>query len=107
KEIATCLYAGIMTDTGSFRFPSTSSNTHRIIADLIDRGAKNDRIHQNIFDSKSADQLKLLGVALQNLQVFEEYKTALITLTQEELDQHNFKKGDTEGFVNYGLSLSG
>lgn len=107
QDIATCLYAGIMTDTGSFRFPSTSSNTHRIIADLIDRGAKNDQIHQNIFDSKSAEQLKLLGVALQNLQVFEDYKTALITLSQEDLDQHSFKKGDTEGFVNFGLSLTG
>ncbi len=106
-EMATCLYAGIMTDTGSFRFSSTSSQTHCIVARLIDKGADNARIHQNIFDTKSEDQLKLLGVALNNLKVFEEYRTAYITLSQKELDTHHFRKGDTEGFVNYGLMLDG
>lgn len=103
--IASCIYVGIMTDTGSFRFASTSSATHRIIADLIDKGADNARIHQNTFDTKSADQLKLLGTALDNLVILKEKHTAYITLTQKELDDHNFKKGDTEGFVNYGLSM--
>jgi|SRR5690625_1164675 len=106
-RIATCLYAGIMTDTGSFRYPSTSSNTHRVIADLIDKGANNALIHQNIFDTRTPDQLRLLGVALKNLKVLSSLNTAYITLTQKELDDHNFKKGDTEGFVNYGLSLKG
>ena len=106
-EIATCLYAGIMTDTGSFRFSSTSSNTHRVIADLIDKGAKNDQIHNNIFDTNSEDKLQLLGTALKNLKVNKELRTAYISLSQEELNRHNFKKGDTEGFVNYGLSLEG
>lgn len=106
-EIATCLYVGIMTDTGSFRFPSTSSQTHRIIADLIDKGANNARIHQNVYDTKTIDQLKLLGVALNNLSVFDHLKTAYISLSQEELDKHNYKKGDTEGIVNYGLSIKG
>jgi len=106
-EIATCLYAGIMTDTGSFRFSSTSSDTHRAIADLIDKGAKNDQIHNNIFDTNSENKLQLLGTALQNLRVNKELRTAYISLSQEELDKHNFKKGDTEGFVNYGLSLDG
>lgn len=106
-EIATCLYTGIMTDTGSFRFSSTSSHTHRVIADLIDKGAENDKIHNNIFDTNSENKLQLLGTALQNLKVDKELKTAYISLSQEELNRHNFKKGDTEGFVNYGLSLDG
>lgn len=106
-EIATNLYTGIMTDTGSFRFPSTSPITHRVIADLIESGAVNGTIHQNVFDTSSPDRMKLLGVALNNLVILEEYKTAYITLTQKELDDHNFKKGDTEGFVNYGLAIDG
>lgn len=106
-EIATCLYAGIMTDTGSFRFSSTSSDTHRVVADLIEKGADNSAIHNRVFDTNSINGLQLLGTALQNLRVNQELKTAYITLSQEELDRHNFQKGDTEGFVNYGLSLSG
>ncbi|MGB7784761.1 MAG: bifunctional oligoribonuclease/PAP phosphatase NrnA [Salinimicrobium sp.] len=105
--MATCLYTGIMTDTGSFRYRSTTSLTHRVVADLIDKGADNTSIHENVFDTSSYGQLQLLGCALQNLKVVEGYRTAYITLTQEELDRHNFKKGDTEGFVNYGLSLNG
>ncbi len=106
-EIATCLYAGIMTDTGSFRFRSTSSETHRVIADLIDKGADNAYIHQQIYDTSSQSRLQLLGVALQNLKVNKKLRTAYITLSQAELDKNNFKRGDTEGFVNYGLSLEG
>ncbi len=106
-SIATCLYTGIMTDTGSFRYRSTTSMTHRVLADLIDRGADNTSIHENIYDTNSYSRLQLLGLALQNLTVVEGYRTAYITLTQEELDRYNFKKGDTEGFVNYGLSLTG
>jgi len=106
-EIATCLYTGIMTDTGSFRFRSTTSTTHRVIAALIDKGADNTLIHQMIYDTYSANRMQLLGVALQNLRVNKELRTAYITLSQEELDANNFKKGDTEGFVNYGLALEG
>jgi phosphoesterase RecJ-like protein len=106
-EIATCLYVGIMTDTGSFRFSATSAETHRVIADLIDKGAVNHEIHNNIFDTFNENRLQLLGTALQNLRVKPEFKTAYISLTQEELDKHNFQKGDTEGFVNYGLSIEG
>lgn len=105
EEIATCLYTGIMTDTGSFRFSTTSSTTHRVIAELMDSGAKNSYIHESVFDTNTADRIKLLGTALNNLRILKEYKTAFITLTQAELDAHNFKKGDTEGFVNYGLSI--
>jgi len=107
KDIATCLYTGIMTDTGSFRFRSTTSKTHRIIADLIDKGAQNDRIHNNVYDSNSYNRLLLLGQALSNLQILPDYKTAFITLTDEEKKRFDFQKGDTEGVVNYALSLKG
>lgn len=106
-EVASCLYTGIMTDTGSFRFPSTTSKTHRIIADLIDAGANNSQIHQNTFDNNAVSRLHLLGKALQNLKVLEELNTAYIYLSQEDLNSNKFKKGDTEGFVNYALSLKG
>ena len=106
-QIATCLYTGIMTDTGSFRYRSTTSLTHRVVAKLIEKGADNTNIHENIYDTSTYSQLQLLGCALQNLRVVEGLRTAFITLTQEELDRHHFRKGDTEGFVNYGLSLSG
>lgn len=106
-DMATCIYIGIMTDTGSFRFRSTTSTTHKIIADLIDRGANNTEIHELIYDSNTYSRLQLRGVALKNLKVLPEYQTAYITLSQKELDDHNFKKGDTEGFVNMGLSIEG
>ena len=107
SKISTCLYTGIMTDTGSFRFRSTTSLTHRVIADLIDKGAVNDRIHSNIYDSNSYGRMQLLGQALSNLKVLPVFKTAYITLTQEEKTINDFKKGDTEGFVNYALSIQG
>jgi len=106
-DIATCLYTGIMTDTGSFRFPSTTSATHHIIGNLIKKGANNSEIHNNIMDTNSYERTQLLGRALSNLKVIPEYRTAYITLSQDELNLFNFKKGDTEGFVNYGLSLKG
>ncbi|CAM1349831.1 MULTISPECIES: DHH family phosphoesterase [Tenacibaculum] len=107
ENIATCLYTGIMTDTGSFRFRSTTSTTHRVIADLIDKGAENDRIHSNVHDANSYNRLLLLGQALSNMKVLPEYKTAFITLTEEEKKQFHYEKGDTEGVVNYALSLKG
>ena len=105
KDIATCLYTGIMTDTGSFRFPSTTSKTHRVIAELTEKGADNTAIHNAIYDTNSPERMQLLGCALKNLKVVPHLRTAYITLSQEELNTFNFKKGDTEGFVNYGLSI--
>lgn len=105
SDIATCLYAGILTDTGSFRFPSSTSTTHKVAADLIDKGADHSEIYNAIYDTNSHERLQLLGVALKNLKVLPEYRTAFITLSQEELNAANFRKGDTEGFVNYGLSI--
>ncbi len=107
KEIAINLYTGIMTDTGSFRFSSTSPTTHRVAAKLIEAGAESAIINQNVYDTNSPERMKLLGVALNNLVILPEMHTAYITLTQKELDDHNFKKGDTEGFVNYALSVKG
>jgi len=107
KTIATCIYTGITTDTGSFRFSSTTSTTHRIVADLIDLGINNSAIHNSLFDDNSANRLQLLGRALQNIKVFPEYKTSYITLSQKELDEFHYQKGDTEGIVNYGLSIKG
>lgn len=105
KNIATCLYVGIMTDTGSFRFRSTTSTTHRIIAKLIDQGADNNTIHNNVYDTNSYNRLQLLGCALSNLKIVPESRTAYITLSQKELNAFDYKKGDTEGVVNYALSL--
>jgi phosphoesterase RecJ-like protein len=107
SNIATCLYVGIMTDTGSFRFPSTTNTTHNIVAKLIERGANNSDIHNNVYDTNSYERLQLLGCALSNLKVIPELRTAYITLSQNELQKYNYKKGDTEGVVNYGLSLDG
>jgi phosphoesterase RecJ-like protein len=106
-DVATSLYTGIMTDTGSFRYPSTTSTTHRVVAHLIEQGADNSRIYNRVFDTNSYGRLQLLGRALSNLVVIEHLRTAYITLTQDELDEFNFQKGDTEGVVNYALSLEG
>ena len=108
KDIANCLYTGIMTDTGSFRFPSTTALTHRIIADLIAAGAENAEIHNRVYDGNTEDKIKLLGFCLgEKLTVLKEYRTAFFTLTDEELKRYNYKKGDTEGVVNYALSIEG
>jgi len=107
ENIATNLYTGIMTDTGSFRFPSTTSTTHIIVADLIEKGANNAKIYNNVYDNNSYGSLQLLGRALSNMVVIEKLKTAYITLTQDELNAFNYQKGDTEGIVNYALSVEG
>ena len=107
KTIGTCIYTGILTDSGSFRFPKTTGTTHRIIADLIDLGVENSEIPTLLFDNSSYGRLQLLGRALQNMNVITKHKTAYITLTQDELNSFNHVKGDTEGIVNYGLNIKG
>ncbi|WP_310558130.1 bifunctional oligoribonuclease/PAP phosphatase NrnA [Flavobacterium sp.] len=107
KTIGTCIYTGILTDSGSFRFPKTTGTTHRIIADLIDLGVENSEIPALLYDNSSYDRLQLLGRALQNMKILMEHKTTYTTLTQQELDHFNYIKGDTEGIVNYGLSIKG
>jgi phosphoesterase RecJ-like protein len=107
KKIATCLYTGIVTDTGSFKYKATTSTTHKIASSLLDFGIDHNKIHNRLYDTNSFSRLQLLGVALSNLKVLKNYNTAYITISQQELNSHNFKKGDTEGFVNYGLSIKG
>ena len=108
KSIANAIYMGIMTDTGSFRFSSVTGKTHTIVAHLIEAGAENSKVHEKVYDTNTESRLKLLGYCLsEKLKVFDEYHAALITLTKDELQRFNFKKGDTEGIVNYPLSIEG
>jgi phosphoesterase RecJ-like protein len=107
KDLATCIYLGIMTDTGSFKFSSTSAETHRIAAKLMEKGINTAEIQSNVFDTQTYDRTQLLGRALSNMKMIPNMQTAYTYLTLDELKAHNFKKGDTEGFVNYTLSLDG
>ena len=107
KTIATCLYTGILTDSGGFRFPKTTGTTHRIVAEFIDLGVENTEIPTLLFDNNSYDRLQLLGRAMQNMKVIFDKKTSYISLSQKELDEFNYVKGDTEGIVNYGLTIKG
>ncbi|MCK9480202.1 MAG: bifunctional oligoribonuclease/PAP phosphatase NrnA [Bacteroidia bacterium] len=107
-NVATCIYTGMMTDTGGFRFRGVSSETHVIIAALLKTGIVPADIHSKVFDSFTADRLRLIGFALsERMEVLNEYNTVLIYLTQEDLKRFNVKTGDTEGLVNYGLGIEG
>ena len=105
QAIATCLYTGIMTDTGGFRFSMTSPQTHRVAAVLLGKGANCAQIASDVLDSYSIDRLQLLGTVLDGLTYLKEYKTAYMSVSSKILKQFNFRKGDTEGFVNYGLRI--
>lgn len=107
SKIASALYTGIMTDTGSFKFPLTTDLTHKVVSDLIKKGANGSEINNLVYDNNSCDKLLLLSHTLSNMVVDVEHKTAYMYLTQHSLNKYNFKKGDTEGFVNYGLSIKG
>lgn len=108
QDIAECLYAGIMTDTGNFRFPSVTAKTHEIVAFLIGKGAQHDKVYDLVHDNNSVNRLKLLGYCLnEKLEVLPEYGTAIFSLTAEELNRFQYQKGDTEGVVNYALSIEG
>ena len=108
KDISDCIYTGILTDTGSFRFASTSSKVHRIIAKLLDKGVRSDHIGKIIYESNSFDKLKLLGYSLsKKLEIICGGRAAYIVLTRKDLSDNNYKKGDTEGIVNYALSIEG
>ena len=108
KDIAECLYAGILTDTGGFRHPNTTQNVFEVVAKLIAHGADNSKISKNIYDKNSIDRLRFLGYALsKNLEVMIDQRVAYFALSQEELRTYNSKTGDTEGLVNYALSIEG
>lgn len=107
QDIAECLYTGIMTDTGGFRFRSTSATTHRIVANLIEKGADPAKITSNTWDNNTISRLNLLSLVLGRIEVVKDGKVAILSLTRDELKSLGFEKGDTEGFVNYGLSIAG
>ncbi len=108
QDIANCLYAGLMTDTGGFRHNNTTHKEFLIASELVSRGANPSEVAKKIYDTNSLERLRLTGFALsQKLVVLPEYSTAYMTLTWEELKQFGSQTGDTEGLVNYGLSIKG
>lgn len=107
-KMGEAIYCGIMTDSGSFRFPSTTPHTHEVIAELLRIGVSNAKVHEAVFDTNTTSRLKLRGYAIDNkLEVLEYERTAIMSLTKSELIRYNYQKGDTEGLVNVGLSILG
>lgn len=108
KDICTCLFTGIMTDTGCFSFNSSLPSTWEVVADLLRSGINKDRIFDRVYNNFSAPRMKLLGFSLdQKMTVLPEYHTAYISLSREEMKMYDFQTGDSEGFVNYPLSIKG
>ncbi|MDO4762980.1 MAG: bifunctional oligoribonuclease/PAP phosphatase NrnA [Flavobacteriaceae bacterium] len=107
ENVAKCLYTGIMTDTGGFRYRSTSATTHRITAYLIEKGANPAEISSNTWDNNNVSRLKLLSLVLGRIELTKNNEIAILWLKRKELLELGFEKGDTEGFVNYGLSVLG
>jgi bifunctional oligoribonuclease and PAP phosphatase NrnA len=108
KTIGECLYTGIMTDTGSFNYNSSQPYTYFVVSKLIDLDINKDQIYWNIYDNYSVERMRLLGYCLyKKMEVFPEYHTAFISITKQELKDFNFAPGDSEGFVNYPLSIKG
>jgi len=107
SKISTCIYTGIMTDSGSFKFPSVTNRTHDIVSKLISSGAKNSYIHNAVYDNSPLSKIKILGKALENLNIIPDLKTSYMHINKTDLESLNYRKGDTEGIVNYGLSLKG
>ncbi len=106
--IGECLYAGVMTDTGSFRFPSTKASVHKMVYELKLRGLEHSHVHEELYDNFLEDRFRFIGHVLSNrMEVFYEYNTVLMSITQADLIKYNVKTGDTEGLVNYGLSIQG
>ena len=107
-NIATCLYAGVMTDTGSFRFPSTTSSVHKMVAHLKEGGLQHGKVHEALFDNFLESRFRFIGhVLLNRMELFYEYNTALIVIPQSDLVKFDVRTGDTEGLVNYPLSIKG
>lgn len=108
SDVADCLYAGVMTDTGSFRFPSTTASVHRMVAHLKEIGLEQSAIHENLFDNFLENRFRFFGnVLLNRMEIFYEYNTALIAIPQQDLIKYDIKTGDTEGLVNFPLSIKG
>lgn len=107
-DIAACLYTGVMTDTGAFRFPITTAVVHEMIADFKHKGLDHSRIHEEVYDAWSLRRMQFLGyVLLEKMEVFPKYNAAVISLSRKDLKLFNVTTGDTEGLVNYPLSIAG
>lgn len=107
-DIATCLYTGTMTDTGSFRFNSTTGSVHRMIADFLDRGLKHAPIHEAVFDNWSDKRMRFVGyMLLEKMEIFPKWRAGLIHISREDLKLFGLTTGDTEGLVQYPLSIRG
>lgn len=105
-DIAECLYAGIMTDTGQFKHPNTTRNVHLVVSKLINHGADTAKVGRLIYDNNSLNRLRFIGFALcERLVVMDKYRTAFFYISNDDLQRFNSRTGDTEGLVNYGLSL--
>lgn len=108
NPIAQCLYAGVIADTGSFRFPITSASVHRMVATLKDKSLEHVPVHEAIYDNFLENRLRFLGYILQHkLDIRYEYNTALIAISKAEILQFNIQTGDTEGIVNYPFNIKG
>jgi len=107
-KIGTPLYVGILTDTGSFRFPSVQPRTHEILAKLLAAGVQHHLIHEALNDTNTASRLRLQGYAMsEKLEIMDAYHVAIISLSKEELDKYHYKKGDTDSLANIALSIKG
>ena len=105
-DIATALYTGIMTDTGSFRHPNTSTKVHKTVAQLLEKGVKVTEIHDEIFGNSSENRLRFLGHCFSEcLTVIPELRTAYILVAKEVFKRFHIKSGETEGLVNYALEI--
>ncbi len=108
EEIGICIYAGVIGDTGSFRFSSATARVHRLVADLKERGLNHGYVHDKLFDNFLENRLRFTGnVLLNRMEVFYEYNTALIAIPKNDLLKYQIKTGDTEGLVNYPQSIQG
>ncbi len=108
KDIATCLFTGILTDTGSFRFASAGAGMHRAVAVLKETGIDHSAIFEHIYDNFSENRLRFIGNALLNrMEVLYEYNTALMVIPVKDILKYRIQTGDTEGLVNYLLTIEG
>ncbi|MBB1287199.1 bifunctional oligoribonuclease/PAP phosphatase NrnA [Flavisolibacter sp. BT320] len=106
--IAECLYAGVVADTGSFRFSSTHASVHRMVAYLKEMGLEHTKVHEALYDNFLENRLRFLGHVLTNrLEINYQLNTALIWISKQELQKFDIRTGDTEGLVNYPLSIQG
>ena len=105
-QCATAIYTGMMTDTGNFTYNSNRSDIYFIIEELVKKGIDKDKIYAKVCNTNTADKLRLNGYAVsQKMEIFPEYKAAMISLTREELNRYHYRKGDSEGLVNIPLSI--